>query len=55
MVEGSWPNTTQTTRVSFNVHNDRRSLMNTVGVWGRCNPPTGPEQSPGGGAGGKTP
>ena len=31
MVEGPCPNTTQKTRVSFNVHNDRRSLLNTVG------------------------
>ena len=39
MVEGRWPNTTQKACVSFNVHNDRRSLLNTDGVWGAVSPP----------------
>ena len=46
MVEGPWPNTTQKARVSFNVHNDRRSFAVTVshfsiqlGVLGHCKPP----------------
>ena len=34
MVEGPWPNTTQKARVSFNVHNDRRSFLNTAGGLG---------------------
>ena len=59
LVEGPWPDTTQRARVSFNVHNDRMSLLNTsgdLGGMGRCKPPSrGPGQSPGGDAGGQAP
>ena len=70
MVEGPWPNTTQKARVSFNVHNDRRSLcndrrslcndrrslLNTArDLGGAVSPPEGPEQSPGGGTRGEAP
>ena len=50
MVEGPWPNTTQKAYVSFNVHNDQRSLcsdrrsfLNTAGgLGGAVNPQVGP-------------
>ena len=35
--------------------NDRRSLQIQLGVWGRCEPPAGPGQRPGGGPGGEGP
>ena len=63
MVEGPWPNTSQKARVSFSVHNDRRSLcsdrrsfISTAGGLGRCRPPQAdPGQSPDAGAEGKAP
>ena len=63
MVEGLWPSTTQKARVSFNVHNDRRSFCNhrrsiALYSWGSgdtVSPPAGPRQSPGGGGGHKAP
>ena len=55
MVESLWPNTTQKARVSVNVHNDCRSLLNTP--WGLrgavFSPPVSPGQSPGRGTGGE--
>ena len=39
MVEGPWLNTTETARVSLNVHNDHRSLLNTAGPGGRGRSP----------------
>ena len=46
MVEGPWPNTTQEACMSFNVHNDCRSLLKTPGVWGCCKPPSGSRAEP---------
>ena len=57
MVEGLWPSTTQKARLSFNAHNDRRSLcnhrrslLNTAEGLRDCKPLAEPRQSPGGSA-----